>query len=104
MGIIYLQQLSRITCNQFAGKTYIQRDGAPIGVRLSCAVARLVMNKWDRKFMVVLDTNGIKTGTAFRYMDDKRVVLRALALGWRWDRGQLRFRPHKTQVSCCLWR
>ena len=30
-------------------------------------------------------------------MDDKRVVLRSLALGWRWDRGQLRFRPRWEQ-------
>ena len=82
---------------QFAGKTYIQRDGAPIGVRLSCAVARLVMNKWDRKFMAVLNTNNIKTETAFRYMDDKRVILRALALGWRWDKGQIRFRSRWEQ-------
>ena len=82
---------------QFAGKTYLQRDGAPIGERLSCAVARLVMNKWDRKFIATLNTNKIKMETGFRYMDDTRVFLRALALGWRWDRGQIRFRSRWEQ-------
>ena len=30
-------------------------------------------------------------------MDDKQVVLRALALGWRWDRGQIRFQSRWEQ-------
>ena len=30
-------------------------------------------------------------------MDDTRVFLRALALGWRWDRGQIRFRSRWEQ-------
>ena len=77
---------------QFWGQTYLQSDGAPIGVRLSCGVARLVMNLWDKKFMAALDANNIKIETAFRYVDDQRTVLRAQERGWRWDRGQVRFR------------
>ena len=59
---------------------------------LSCTVARLVMNMWDRKLLPVLNTNGLRIETAFQYMDDKRIILQALALGSRWDRGQIRFR------------
>ena len=71
---------------------YLQQDGAPIRLRVSCAVARLVMNMWDRKLLTVLNTNGLRIETAFQYMDDKRIILQALALGSRWDRGQIRFR------------
>ena len=77
---------------QFAGKTYLQTNGAPIGVRLSCAVARLIMNTWDRKLKTILAKNKVKLETVFRYLDDWRGFLKALVAGWRWDRGQLRFR------------
>ena len=46
----------------FVGETYFQHDSAPIGEQLSCAGARLVMNKWDRKFIATLNTNNIKMG------------------------------------------
>ena len=42
--------------------------------------------------LTVLNTNGLRIETAFQYMDDKRIILQALALGSRWDRGQIRFR------------
>ena len=44
---------------QFAGKTYRQSNGAPIGVRLSCAVARLIMNTWDRRLKTILAENKV---------------------------------------------
>ena len=77
---------------QFAGKTYRQSNGAPIGVRLSCAVARLIMNTWDRKLKTILAENKVKFETVFRYLDDWRGIMRALAAGWRWDKDKLRFR------------
>ena len=77
---------------QFAGKTYRQSNGAPIGVRLSCAVARLIMNTWDRKLKTILAENKVKFETVFRYLDDWRGIMRALAAGWRWDNDKLRFR------------
>ena len=77
---------------QFAGKTYVQRKGCPIGVRLSCAVARLVMNMWDRNLKTILDTNKLHLEEVFRYLDDWRGIMKALKAGWRWDRDQLRFR------------
>ena len=76
---------------QFAGKTYRQSNGAPIGVRLSCAVARLIMNTWDRRLKTILAENKVKFETVFRYLDDWRGIMRALAAGWRWDNDKLRF-------------
>ena len=32
---------------KFAGQTFLQLDGGPIGVRLAGAVARVVMGEWD---------------------------------------------------------
>ena len=53
---------------QFAGKTYVQKKGCPIGVRLSCAVARLVMNTWDKNLKTILDTNKLHMEEVFRYL------------------------------------
>ena len=54
----------------FAGKTYLQSNGAPIGVRLSWAVAQLIMNMWDWKLKIIFAENKVKLETVFRYLDD----------------------------------
>ena len=61
---------------QFAGKTYLQTNGAPIGVRLSCAVARLIMNTWDQKLKTIQAKNKVKLETVFRYLDGWRGIMR----------------------------
>ena len=52
------------------------------------------MNTWDRKLTTILAKNKVKieTETVFRYLDDWRGIMRALAAGWRWDNDKLRFR------------
>ena len=35
----------------FAGQCYKQKKGGPIGLRSTCAVARLVMSVWDSKWL-----------------------------------------------------
>ena len=62
---------------------------------LSCAVARLVMNMWDRELKTILDTNKLQLEEVFRYLDDWLGFMLALKAGWRWDRGQLRFRQER---------
>jgi hypothetical protein len=35
----------------FDGKMFLQNAGGPIGLRVTCAIARVVMNTWDRKWI-----------------------------------------------------
>ena len=69
---------------EFGGKIFLQKDGGPIGLRATCAVARVVMNFWDAKWMNVMEENQISRDLEDRYMDDIRVILMALKAGWRW--------------------
>ena len=74
---------------KFARKYYLQRRGGPIGLRSTCCVARIVMMWWDEEFLEVARRNNIIIIRGARYMDDVRVWLRAVRLGWRWVDGEL---------------
>ena len=76
---------------EFNGRIYLQQSGGPIGLRATCAVARVVMNFWDGKWKELMTINNIKRDLEDRYMDDIRVILMAIRLGWRWHEGGLFF-------------
>ena len=67
---------------KFARKFYLQRKGGPIGLRSTCCAARIVMMWWDGEFLEVARSNNIVIIRGARYMDDVRVWLRAVRLGW----------------------
>ena len=73
----------------FAGKTYRQKTGGPIGLRGTCAIARLVMQMWDRKWLDRLARLKVVIWLAMRYMDDGRTFLAPFRPGWRWVDGDL---------------
>ena len=75
----------------FSGKYYLQKAGGPIGLRSTCAIARLVMMWWDTELMSVITTNNMTVEERARYMDDIRLWLFNIRLGWRWCEGQLCF-------------
>mgnify|MGYP003346331766 CR=1 FL=1 len=77
---------------QFASKYFLQRSGAPIGVRLSCAAARVVMNMFDRELAEAMTRSGLVSQARFRYMDDLRELLGAIKCGWRYEQGGMLFR------------
>ena len=88
IGVLTMMSTHRYS---FAGKTYLQNSGGPIGLRATCAVARVVMNTWDTKWMEMMTTNNLAIITGVRYMDDIRAFLHAIRAGWRmWD-GRLCF-------------
>jgi hypothetical protein len=62
----------------FAGKTYLQKTGGPICLRATCAVARVVMNTWETKWMEMMTDNNLRIITGIRYMDDIRAFLHAI--------------------------
>ena len=54
----------------FGGKQFKQSGGGPIGLRGTCAIARLVMQWWDKQWLARVDGLGLKINLAVRYMDD----------------------------------
>ena len=43
----------------FGGRTFRQKKGGPIGLRGTCAIARLVMQIWDAKWLVRMRHLGV---------------------------------------------
>ena len=53
-------------------------------LRATCAVARVVMNYWDAKWMASMNENNVEKDLEDRYTDTIRVVRMCLKAGWRW--------------------
>ena len=68
----------------FGGRYYLQKAGGPIGLRSTCAIARLVMLWWDEELLQVMVKNNVITDAEARYMDDIRLWLWSIRMGWRW--------------------
>ena len=75
----------------FGGRVYRQGRGGPIGLRGTCAIARLVMCYWDKTWKEMMRLNRIELDLYMRYMDDGRAFLAPIKPGWRWVEGGLRF-------------
>ena len=61
-------------------------------MRSTCCVARLVMMWWDKEFLEIVESSNLTILGGARYMDDVRVWLAAIRLGWRWTDGQLKYK------------
>ena len=82
----------------FGSKVYQQSGGGPIGLRATGAIAKIVLSEWDLKLMKILADNEVTTEEAARYIDDVRIMLKAINPGWRWDGKTIVFREdNKTQ-------
>ena len=81
----------------FNGIIYVQLSGGPIGLRLTAALANLVMAFFDRALREVLMREHIKILISFRYVDDGRLGMKPISPGWRWTDGRLQF--HKDKVN-----
>ena len=79
-------------CYRFGGNVFRQTEEGPIGLRSTCAVARVVMARWDIKFKNRLKEINIKSELDGRYVDDGRLVIYAIRAGWRWHKGALWYR------------
>ena len=76
---------------KFGGRSYHQAQGGPIGLRGTCAVARLVMQLWDRMWLKRIEVLGIRVWLLMRYVDDARAALPPIRAGWRWQDGSLTY-------------
>ena len=75
----------------FNGVTYIQLLGGPIGLRLTAALANLVMSFFDMALKKLFAREKIKTPLSFRYVDDSRFGMKPIRPGWRWLNGKMVF-------------
>ena len=83
--------LFKTNCYTFGGKFYFQMQGGPIGLRLTCCIARMVMMLWDKQFLEKMSRSNITLEEKQRYMDDIRLWCYSIRLGWRWNAGELVF-------------
>ena len=74
---------------QFEGKTYRHSSGAPIGLRLTSIVARIVMDEWMQMFLVRMDDAGMILLALAKYVDDLNIIMMMLKLGSRWEDGKV---------------
>ena len=80
---------------QFGGTTFKQTDGGPIGLRGTCAIARIAMQIFDIKWKKILNRCNLTTWLIKRYMDDLTCLLPPIRKGWRWSEGEV--------VYCKRW-
>ena len=67
----------------FGGRCYKQREGGPIGLRSTCALARVVMGRWDMKWKEKVKSCNIKVEDDGRYVDVAWVFMFARRASWR---------------------
>ena len=54
----------------FDGKLFLQKAGGLIGLRSTCAVARITMSEWDARWGKIMEDNNVELKGKSRYMDD----------------------------------
>ena len=69
----------------FGGKIYLQREGGPIGARITMACSRLVMQDWGECYRMILREAGLWVTLLKIYVDDVRQVSSTLRKGTRFD-------------------
>ena len=84
---------------KFGGKVFHQTQGGPIGLRGTCAVARVVLQLFDIKWKHRLAGLGITTWQVMRYVDDSRAILPPIRAGWRLNNGKLQFCKEWEQID-----
>ena len=57
-------------CDKFAGKTYKQTDGGPIGARITMCLARVVMHDWGEQYRMILTKASLRIALLSSYVDD----------------------------------
>ena len=67
---------------QWDGRWFLQKNGGPIGLRATCAVARVIMLWWDGQLLAKMKENNLKIEAGARYMDDVRLFLESIREGW----------------------
>ena len=78
-------------CYRFAGKTYRQSSGGPIGARVTMCVARLIMQDWGERYRELLVNASLRIALLNNYVDDVRQGCTLLKMGMRFNEDQMEF-------------
>ena len=87
-----VEVLFKTHCYSFKGSTFRQSDGGPIGLRGTCAIARVVMARHSIMWAKLIEANNINTSFIGFYVDGGRIIMYSLRPGWRWFNGGLWYR------------
>ena len=83
--------LFKTHCYSFKGSVFRQVDGGPIGLRATCAIARVVMCMHNKKWRTIKAYNKISITFDGFYVYNRRIVIFSIRAGWRWCDGSLWF-------------
>ena len=81
---------------RFGGVNYLHKYGSPIGLRLTGAVANIVMGYWSRCQDDILMQNSLEFWIKVGYVEDIRVGMPQLELGASWNQEKKRIKYHET--------
>ena len=81
---LVVEVLFKTHCYSFKGSVFRQNDGGPIGLRATCAIARVVMVRHSQKWREVMVKSNMMVVFDGFYVDDGRMIVFALRPGWRW--------------------
>ena len=84
MAEIGVRTLFENFCYKFAGHSYIQLSGGPIGARVTMAAARLVMHHWSVQYRQILEKSGLAVKMFGGYVDDGRQATSLMKRGMRY--------------------
>jgi hypothetical protein len=76
----------------FGGKFYLQRDGGPIGARVTMAASRIVMYDWSCHYRVILENICLWAPILRGYVDDNRQYTTKMLPGMRFDEVKKEFK------------
>ena len=78
-------------CFDFGGRTYLQKQGGPIGQRPTMAASRIVIHQFFEEYEEVLLKAGLQVPLLKVYVDDGRQVTSLLRKGMRYSRDEKEF-------------
>ena len=100
IGCVLKEAIKLVMSNHFYffdGKIYHQKGGAAIGNQASEKLGKLLMKRFDRKFVALLKKLKVEHELYKRYVDDILAALAGLDPGVRWDGSKMIVRPDKVE-------
>jgi hypothetical protein len=76
---------------EFGGEDFLQREGGPIGARVTMAVSRLVMQHWAENYRAILERSGLEVRLLKGFVDDGRQGTDLMIRGTGYDEKRKRF-------------
>ena len=91
LGEIGLRAVFENFMYTFAGESFLQLKGGPIGARVTMAAARLVMNDYSEQYRIILEKAKLEIYLLNGYVDDGRQGTSFLEMGMRFVDGNKEF-------------